>query len=266
MTECVDSGLPTEPRHDLAPANEGEFEGNYFSSPDACSAYAGRDYVEAALLSRLYIEMAETIATVFAPRKVLEVGCAAGPVIMYLNNFFGIEAVGVDVSDWAVEHRLHPNVVKGNVASLPFDSGEFDFVFSSHAIEHCHAIQIDRAIAEMTRVSTPYGTQMHLLPLLGSTSYPDIFGAIVQLRRDPTHRLLFDRGWWLDRFGRCGWRESGVQVAFTFDNVLFEISQCQLLMTRAGLSSEVLQRVGMKNMATAGAFHAALNGRAPPGL
>ena len=75
--------------------------------PASGSAYRANNYLETALLSRAYFEMVEIIARRFKPRRILEVGCAAGPT---LNTYLDTEAHGVDVSAWAVQNRLHPNI------------------------------------------------------------------------------------------------------------------------------------------------------------
>src|SRR3954463_1265350 len=151
------------------------------------SAYHVNNYLETALLNRLYFEMAEIIATVFKPSTVLEIGCAAGPTIYHLNSYFDIKAFGVDVSEWAVENRLHNNVSHSSADNLKFNDGSFDLVFSCHALEHLTAETIDKSICEMSRVCAPGGLQFHLLPVLDSGPYTDVFGSIVGLRKDRTH-------------------------------------------------------------------------------
>lgn len=241
-----------------------EFDKDYFTGEATGSAYREGGYLDSALVSRLYFEMAENIARIFKPSKVLEVGCAIGPVVYYLNNFFGIEAHGVDVSEWAVENRLHENVAQGAVRDLKFADNEFDLIFSSHALEHLTLEDIDPAIKELDRVCK--GVQFHLLPILGSPSYWDTFGAIVQLKRDPTHRLLFDRQWWTKRWALAGWHDSGLRVTHVHDNAVFEMSECQLLMTRDQLPVSAIEAIAMKNFATAAAYNRALNCQPPPGL
>ena len=69
------------------------------------------DYLQNALGSKIYQGMAKAIMAVFKPARVLEIGCAAGPIVKHLNDM-GCEAHGIDVSDWAVRNRFHPNVIQ----------------------------------------------------------------------------------------------------------------------------------------------------------
>ena len=49
-----------------------------FYGPGERQRLSGENYLETALLSRTYFEMAEIIARCFRPKRILEVGCAAG--------------------------------------------------------------------------------------------------------------------------------------------------------------------------------------------
>ena len=250
---------------ETGPASE-EFGEAYFMDPSSGSAYHVNNYLDTALLSRTYFEMAEIIATCLRPSKVLEVGCAAGPTVYHLNNYFGVDAHGIDVSKWAVEHRLHKNVTQASANRLPFPDASFDVVFSCHALEHLTPETLAPSIAEMTRVASPNALQFHLLPILGSGPYTDVFGSIVGLRADKTHNLLFDRARWLAAWNREGWNDCDVQIGHVYDNHAFEFSDCQMLLTRTKMDSEVCKRIAKKNLDVARTFQNALVRRPGPGL
>ncbi|HEY8288581.1 MAG TPA: class I SAM-dependent methyltransferase [Acetobacteraceae bacterium] len=249
----------------LSDASE-RFGKSYFTAPDTGSAYHTTNYLETALLSRTYFEMAEIIATCFKPARILEVGCASGPTVYHLNNHFDTEAHGVDVSKWAVENRFHPNISHAPANKLPFPDGHFDVVFSCHMLEHLTAPIIDGSIAELSRVCVPGGIQYHLLPVLGSGPYTDIFGSIVGLRKDVTHTLLYRREWWAQRWANAGWHDSGVQAGHVYDNHGFEFSECQFILTRNGLSAEATAGLARWNFDVARAYQNALVRRPRPGL
>ena len=61
---------------------------------------------------------------------------------------------------------------------LPFPDGLFDVVFSCHMLEHLTTETVDEPIREMTRECSDDGLQFHLLPILGSGPYSDIFGSM----------------------------------------------------------------------------------------
>lgn len=242
-----------------------EFDEAYFKG-ETGSAYAVNDYLATALLSRTYFELADLIATCFKPRRVLEIGCGAGPVIHHLNRYFDVEAFGMDVSTWAVENRLHENVTLGSASNIPFPDRHFDLIFSCHCLEHLPPNSIDEAIAEISRVCDPAGVQVHLLPILGEGPYGDVFGSIVGLRQDPTHNILHKREWWLSRMRKVGWHGSDLRVAMNHDNHSFEFSDCQFILARNDLSAAVSAEIAKWNHAVARNFHHALTRRPPPGL
>jgi SAM-dependent methyltransferase len=238
----------------------------YFMDGSSGSAYHVNNYLETALLSRTYFEMAEIVATCFEPKRVLEVGCAAGPSVFHMNTYFDVEAHGVDVSSWAIEHRLHSNISQATADRLPFPDNHFDVVFSCHMIEHLTAETIDASIREMSRVCADDGIQYHLLPILGAGPYQDIFGSIVGLRQDPTHNLLHRREWWLSRWASAGWSDTGLKVAHVYDNHGFEFSDCQLLLSKKPIIADLAVRVAQKNLEVARAFLLGLTRRPPPGI
>lgn len=77
----------------------------------------------------------------------LDVGC--GPDKVHP------ECTGMDAGDY-------PNVTKGSAEKLPYEAKQFDWVFSSHCLEHLDFP--DKAIAEMVRVLKLDGTLILYLP------------------------------------------------------------------------------------------------------
>jgi SAM-dependent methyltransferase len=191
------------------------------------------NYRKGAENSKTFAEIAEAIAFVFQPQRVLEIGCATGATVRHLNDR-GIETYGVDVSVWAVENRLHENVVLAGVEKLPFSSGEFDLVFSSHSLEHIPETLADAAFAEMDRVSKPGGYQFHMLPIVGIYPYDFNHDAARQmLREDPTHNLLEPLDWWHGKWRSYGWEALGMDVHFINDAGLAELSSGQFSLSKS---------------------------------
>jgi SAM-dependent methyltransferase len=240
-------------RYDEAYYQSGELRGTQY-----------RAYLEEAPKNRTYFEIAETIHRVFRPERTLEIGCATGAIVSHLATF-GVDAHGIDVSDWAVENRLHPNVSVASVESLPFEDNQFDVVYSCHALEHIPFPIKEKAFAELSRVCK--GFQFHMLPILESGPYKgDRFAHLLNLRTDPTHSLLFDKPWWIEQFKAFGWIDTGVNLALVHDNEHFELSDCQLIFNRQIQSSEFYQAVAAHNFQIAGMLSLALNGKPGPGL
>ncbi|MFL5240439.1 MAG: class I SAM-dependent methyltransferase [Rhizomicrobium sp.] len=204
------------------------------------TAYA--DYSRAAENSKTFVEIAEAISFIFKPRRVLEVGCATGATVRHLNAL-GIETHGIDVSEWAIKHRLHENVLLAGVEALPFSDAEFDLVFSSHSLEHIPAELAGVAFAEMTRVAKSDGYQFHMLPIIGTYPYDyDHDAARKELRNDPTHNLLQPMSWWLDKWRVHGWNPVPMGVHFLNDAGPAELSSGQYVLSRRASNSDVINR------------------------
>jgi SAM-dependent methyltransferase len=223
-----------------------------------------RNYLESAKLNRTYFEIAETIVDVLKPKRTLEIGCATGAIVSHLRTF-DVDAHGIDVSEWAVQNSLAPTVQVASAADLPFEDNSFDVVYSVHALEHLPTDIKDKALSELSRVCS--GFQFHMIPMLESGPYVgDRFGHLLNLRTDPTHNLLYERGWWIDQFGRQQWVDTGTRLSVIHDNIHYELSACQILLSRTEASPDILRRAANHNFKAAEALSLALNGKPGPGL
>lgn len=212
------------------------------------TAYA--EYIENSRQNACFREIASNIVRIFQPNRVLEVGCAIGAIVRFLNDL-GCEAHGAEVSEWCVAHREHPNVVLGGFEKLPFPDDYFDLVFSVHSIEHVPPGSLSLALTELHRVC-PKGIQLHFLPLVGSGPYTgDRQRTITQLRADPTHYNLYDRDEWFEKWQENGWKDTGLQIIFVNDTQSYEITGCQLFLTRAPVDSTLVRRVSDINASAA---------------
>ncbi len=187
------------------------------------------DYLNCAPQVPVYREIAEAIAKVFRPARCLEIGCATGPIIKHLNEM-GVEAHGVDPSDWAVLHRLHERVTLAAAEDLPYPNGHFDLVFSCHSLEHIPLHRKDAVFSELDRVCC--GMQFHMLPIIGESTFSgNTEAAKENLTRDKSHHLLLNRGEWLSLFANHGWADIGVRLAFCNDPAR-ELSICQFILQK----------------------------------
>jgi len=204
------------------------------------------DYLKNAMESTIYRGIGEAIVEVYRPRRVLEIGCAAGPIVRQLNDL-GIEAHGIDISEWAVENRFHPNVIQASATDLPYETGSFDLVFSCHALEHLPTEIADAAFAEIGRVSGQY--QFHMMPIIGIPPYHAPFEqALAGLRSDPTHNLLNTREWWIEQWQRHGWSPIPANILLDADNSSFEISSCQVLLSKQPNNDSLLRSIHEFNL------------------
>lgn len=201
------------------------------------------DYKKTSREAPIYKEIAESLFEIFGPRRYLEIGCATGIIVRYLNEM-GAEAHGIDVSQWAIENREHKNVQLAGAEALPHPDGYFDVIYSLGAIEHIPIPLKDAGLSEMTRVSAPQAVHFHMVPIIGIGAYSgDRERAIRGLQGDPTHHLLLDKSEWMREWGPHGWRDTGYIIAIENDFPTHELSECQLLLSRTPLPESVKRAI-----------------------
>jgi ubiquinone/menaquinone biosynthesis C-methylase UbiE len=92
-----------------------------------------------------------------AGSRVLDVGCGKGRFARVLQeNHPTAEIWGLDISEEMLKYvppAIHTRA--GAMTELPFPDGHFDCVYATESLEH--AVEIDRAVAEMCRVLKPGG-------------------------------------------------------------------------------------------------------------
>jgi ubiquinone/menaquinone biosynthesis C-methylase UbiE len=95
-------------------------------------------------------------------KDVLDVGAGSGIATQLLAEA-GANVTAIDLTDWAVEttrrrlaaFELEGDVRQADAEQLPFDDASFDLVFSWGVIHH--SSDMDRALAELVRVTRPGG-------------------------------------------------------------------------------------------------------------
>ncbi|MDQ1471173.1 MAG: hypothetical protein QOJ99_2653 [Bryobacterales bacterium] len=90
-------------------------------------------------------------------KSVLDVGCGKGRFArVLLEENSGVKVSGLDISEEmlaCVPAGIYR--VAGMMTELPFAASAFDCVYATESLEH--AVEIDRAVAEMCRVLKPGG-------------------------------------------------------------------------------------------------------------
>ena len=116
-----------------------------------CSGYASYDRVSSNADVAAYV-MWRNLA---GAARVLDVGCATGFVVEALRDL-GLDAVGCDVSRYAVDHATRG--ARGHVrvgdllAGLPWPDGSFDVVSVLETLEHLPPDRVPAALLELRRV------------------------------------------------------------------------------------------------------------------
>jgi ubiquinone/menaquinone biosynthesis C-methylase UbiE len=88
--------------------------------------------------------------------RVLDVGCAKGFFVKDLRETLpGLEAIGIDISDYALKNAhpdAEPHLSKASCDNLPFDANSFAAVFAINTIHNLEREGCRRALQEIERV------------------------------------------------------------------------------------------------------------------
>ncbi len=204
---------------------------DYFDNPESGGGYSRyRD-------DDSYLWLSEVFAEYLSPRRVLDVGCAKGFLVGRLRER-GIEAYGIDASDYALEaasEAVQPHLRIADIMDIPFPDDSFDLVICMETLEHIEPHLVPQAIAELARVSA-----RHVLATMPSYGFND-YGpqgwrmseaqradaeagrAFTEIDLDEAgqprhgHVALAAYRWWTERFAdaglyRLGWLERRMTV------------------------------------------------------
>lgn len=90
-------------------------------------------------------------------QRILDVGCGMAHLLYEFTQVVpGIEVVGIDVSDYALEHakeEIRDCLQKGEAQSLPFNDNSFDLVISLTTLHNLRIYDLKKAVQEIERVS-----------------------------------------------------------------------------------------------------------------
>lgn len=142
----------------------------------------------------------------FNPKSVLDCGCAKG-YLVYAFNELGIEACGIDISEYAIAQS--PESVRAslfnvdvNSEKLPFEDQQFDMVTAIELVEHMQ--NYNHLISEIKRVLRPGGIVFITTP----KGHWDIFLRIF-VGREPTHINVHSKSFWIRAFESQGFHYVG---------------------------------------------------------
>ena len=166
-----------------------------------------------------YRLLAKTLAEVFCPSSVLDIGCAGGDLVCALREL-GVDAYGVEISEYAVSHsipevREYLQAVDVDFQGLPFGDNSFDLLTALGVIEHLQ--KPDYLISEARRVLKPGGVMHILTP---SPPFGDRVWRIIAIQKDPHHINVHSRGYWIKAFESQGFHYigdvRGIEQEFAF--------------------------------------------------
>ena len=144
------------------------------------------------------------------PASTLDVGCGRGSLVACMIDR-GLEAYGVDISDWAVRRPVEGaagRLLRGLAVSLPFDAGSIELVTALDILEHHPAEYVDLAIREVCRVASRavFVTVPEPTPATGARLLPD--GEELH-----EHYVVQGADWWEDQFLEHGFARASLDAA-----------------------------------------------------
>jgi SAM-dependent methyltransferase len=131
------------------------------------------------------------VKEVFAPQKVLDLGCGPG-FLMELLRELGVEADGIDYSPASLELApagVRDRMIIGEVTEPHVPERSYDLVISREVFEHLTVLQVRQAVHQLCRASSRYvyvTTRFHPEPA-------SLLDFTTQFEVDPSHITLLTK-------------------------------------------------------------------------
>lgn len=132
------------------------YQGNYYEN--FYGEEGGGQYSDREHWYPFFDRIAENIIMNYAPRTVLDAGCAFGYLVEALRAR-GVEAYGLDISDYAIEHiaeNIREYCVVGSVVDEEYPASfpeRFDLIVCIEVLEHIQPEEGEKAIRNFCRRS-----------------------------------------------------------------------------------------------------------------
>ncbi len=133
----------------------------------------------------------QLIKDVFAPRRVLDVGCGPGALMALLHEL-DVEVDGVDFAPASRDlapPEVRDHITIGAVDQVHVDERSYDLVISREVFEHLTVLQVQSTVRAMCRASSRFcyaTTRFH-------DDAADLLDFTTQFDVDPTHITLLNK-------------------------------------------------------------------------
>jgi len=170
-------------------------EGSSYGKTDNGVESEATAYIEEVYLPRDRKVVDVFLSVIPNVKKAIVLGCARGYMVQAFHEK-GVQAVGVDISEWAITHgaeKVKDSLYCGDVCDLSmWGDKEFDLVVALDVLEHIRAPDLYTAISEAVRV----GRNIVLdVPIRPDDSEPDQSHGV-----DKTHVSIYSKEWWINEF------------------------------------------------------------------
>ena len=150
-------------------------------------------------------------------RRALVVGCGSGVEAAILSHALDAAVVGIDVVasfDSSVTSLV--DLREGDATALQFAAGEFDLVYSFHALEHIP--EYSRALGEMRRVLASDGCYC-----IGTPNRQRLVGYLGSKTATATDKLRWNAKDLRDRLAGRFTNDAGAHAGFAYEELESEL-------------------------------------------
>lgn len=133
----------------------------------------------------------QLIKDVFAPQRVLDVGCGPGFLMLFMLEL-GIDVEGIDfapASRTLAPSQVRDRITIGDVTGAHVPARSFDLVVCREVMEHLSVLQVRRTVAQMCLASSRFiyvTTRFHPEPR-------HLLDVTTDFETDPTHITLMTK-------------------------------------------------------------------------
>jgi len=123
----------------------------------------------------------------FKCKDAVEFGCGLGPRVVALNNM-GVECEGFEISEFAVNNRLHKKIQRGDITVEGWGGKSRDLSIAYDLLEHIDYEDLNEAITKV--INHAKRNILISVPVIGDPN----------LENDPTHKIRESKEWWIKQF------------------------------------------------------------------
>lgn len=169
-------------------------EGSNYGLKNKNGEYLFTPYDEESYLPRKR-QLAKFIETLYKPKRALVLGCARGYLVKSLREL-GVDAIGVDISEWAIQNApedVKPYLYVGDVCDLSeFKDSEFDLIVALDVLEHIKVPGLYNVLDSIQRLTSKALIIDIPLSRNGKDDNPDQSSG-----SDKSHVSVYSEKWWL---------------------------------------------------------------------